>query len=62
MGDDTHMSEKVKPLELQDKEKANREIGLQPPWNDILIRKQLSITEMDSKTVIREYRDRLSGE
>ncbi len=61
MGDDTHMGEKVRPLNQQDPEKANREIGFQPPWDDLLIRKQLAIADMDRLKVIEEYRSQLMG-
>ncbi len=61
MGDDTHMGEKVKNPRRQDRKKANREIGVQPPWDDLLIRKKLAIAEMNRRKVIEEYRARLSG-
>lgn len=61
MGDDTHMGEKVKDPSRQDKEKASREIGLQPAWDDMSIRKQLIVAGTDRKTVIEEYAARLRG-
>jgi hypothetical protein len=61
MGDDTHMGEKARGPLLQDELKSCREIGLQPPWDDLLIRKKLAIADMDRHKVIAEYRDRLRG-
>ncbi len=60
MGDDTHMSEKVKDPAVRDKAKGCREIGVQPPWDDMHIRKQLLKAGMDRPQVIREYKDRLA--
>ena len=59
MGDDAHMGEKVRPTRLQVKSKAGREIGVQPAWDDLEIRKQLIIANMDRADVINEYRERL---
>lgn len=61
MGDDTHMSEKVKPPAIQDPAKAGREIGLQPAWNDFSVCKQLICGNIDKAGVIRDYRNRLLG-
>lgn len=61
MGDDCHMSEKVRPLAEQDPEKAAREIGLQPAWHDFNIQKSLLKSNMSRRKVIDEYRGRLSG-
>lgn len=61
MGDDTHFGEKIKPLEVQKNVKANREIGVQPPWNDLVISKELIKANMGRKHVIEEYRARLAG-
>ncbi|WP_449246596.1 hypothetical protein [Desulfarculus baarsii] len=60
MGDDTHMSEKAKPPELQDRQKAAREVGLQPAWDDPAIRKALMLAGMDRDRVIDQYRGRLA--
>ena len=62
MGDDTHMGEKVKEPEFQNPEKAGREIGLQPAWNDLDISKQIVFSNMDKQKVISEYRLRLLNE
>lgn len=59
-GDDTHMGEKVKPPDEQDAQKASREIGVQPVWDDLTIRKKLIVARMDKHNVIEEYRDRLT--
>ncbi len=59
MGDDTHMSEKVRDPDKQDREKAGREIGIQPAWEDMNIRKVLITANMNRKLVIGEYKSRL---
>jgi hypothetical protein len=59
MGDDTHMSEKVKDPACQDPVKAHREIGVQPAWEDFSICKQLICANIDKAKVIDEYRNRL---
>jgi len=61
MGDDTHMSEKTKPPQERDHLKASREIGVQPPWSDLIIRKKLVVAHMDKHEVMAEYRARLAG-
>ena len=61
MGDDTHVGEKVRPPSIQVKSKAGREIGVQPAWDDLAIRKKLIISNMDRPDVIGEYRNRLNG-
>ena len=59
MGDDTHMGEKVKPPAARDMEKASREIGLQPGWDDLFIKKKLILAEMELRSMMAEYRERL---
>lgn len=59
MGDDCHMGEKAPDPRNQDKEKAAREVGVQPGWEDIEIRKSLIVANCDRQTVINEYRNRL---
>jgi hypothetical protein len=60
MGDDTHMSEKIRnPDKTSDK--VLREIGVQPAWDDIGIRKRLLASGMDRACVINEYIARLSA-
>ncbi|NDV22868.1 hypothetical protein [Desulfovibrio sp. JC022] len=61
MGDDCHMSEKTKPLDTQDPGKAAREIGLQPAWDDLNIRKKLIVAGIDRHSVIKEYKARMKG-
>ena len=61
MGDDTHMGEKVKCDSVNNSEKANREIGHQPAWDDLEISKRLILSGMSREIVIREYRERLLG-
>ncbi len=59
MGDDTHMSEKVRDPDKQDREKVSREIGIQPAWEDMHIRKALITANMNRRLVIGEYKSRL---
>ena len=59
MGDDTHMGEKARDPSLQDPEKSGREIGVQPAWDDLKIKKSLIIGNADRASVIREYKERL---
>ncbi len=59
MGDDCHMGEKVKDPRYWDREKAFRELGVQPPWNDLTINKSLILAKFSRSQVIAEYRDRL---
>ncbi len=59
MGDDTHLSEKAKDPALQDADKAGREVGLQPAWDEPLMRKSLHRAGFSRERVIREYRNRL---
>nr|WP_320010740.1 hypothetical protein [uncultured Desulfobulbus sp.] len=61
MGDDTHMSEKVKEPGARDEVKYCREIGYQPPWDDMQIRKQLLKAGMDRPQIIAEYKARLDS-
>jgi len=61
MGDDTHMGEKIKAVAEQNPEKAAREIGYQPAWDDLEISKRLILSGMSREIVIREYRERLLG-
>jgi hypothetical protein len=61
MGDDTHLSEKVRPPEEQDQEKAGREVGLQPAWEDGTIARALAVAGMNKRQIIQEYRQRLTG-
>jgi hypothetical protein len=61
MGDDCHMSEKTKDPEHQSPEKAARQIGLQPAWDDLQIRKSLILYGVTRDKVIDEYKARLAG-
>ncbi|MDP2847146.1 MAG: hypothetical protein Q8O35_03010 [Humidesulfovibrio sp.] len=62
MGDDTHMGEKTLPVRSgTDPNKARREIGLQPAWDDLSIGKKLIVADMDRARVIEEYSARLDG-
>jgi hypothetical protein len=59
MGDDCHMGEKVKEKRYQDPEKAGREIGVQPAWDDMLVNKRLILGGMSKENSIAEYKNRL---
>lgn len=59
MGDDTHMSEKVKDHDAQNAGKLAREVGLQAAWDDIAIRKSLILQKMEKSEMLREYRARI---
>lgn len=59
MGDDTHMAEKAKEPRLQDPLKANREIGVQPAWDDLDISKSLNLANFNREKIIEEYKSRL---
>lgn len=59
MGDDTHMSEKVRDPDKQDREKVSREIGIQTAWDDMHIQKALITANLNRKIVIGEYKNRL---
>lgn len=60
MGDDTHFGEKVLDPSVQDPVKAGRELGYQPAWDDLLIRKSLIVAEADRRQMIEEYAARLN--
>jgi hypothetical protein len=59
MGDDTHMAEKTRDPAVQDYDKARREIGYQPAWEDFSIRKALIRADTSRQKVIHEYKQRL---
>ncbi len=59
MGDDTHFGEKVLDPAHQDYEKASRELGYQPAWEDLMIRKTLIVADLDRRRLIEDYRARL---
>lgn len=61
MGDDTHLGEKTLDPGDQKPEKANREIGYQPAWDDLTIRKILIMANSGRRHVIDAYKERLAG-
>jgi len=61
MGDDTHLSEKLKEDHLQDPVKSLREIGYQPAWDELIIRKSLMLGLCDKNETIEEYKNRLNS-
>ena len=58
MGDDTHMAEKTLAPEVQDPEKASREIGYQQAGEDFSIRKTLIRANSHRRKVIEDYKQR----
>ncbi|MFH1135632.1 MAG: hypothetical protein V1816_06065 [Pseudomonadota bacterium] len=60
MGDDTHMSEKIKDPSRQERSKVEREVGFQPAWDDVAIRKTLSLTGAERSRIITLYQERLA--
>ena len=59
MGDDCHMGEKTIDPGLRDQEKGSREIGMQPAWEDMAIRKNLVISGFSKSQAIQDYKARL---
>ncbi|SLM32853.1 conserved hypothetical protein [Desulfamplus magnetovallimortis] len=59
MGDDTHFGEKVIHPDRQNLMKAAREIGIQPPWDDLNIAKALVMSGINREKVIDEYKNRI---
>lgn len=60
MGDDTHFGEKVIEPRHQDPDKARRELGVQPAWDDLMIRKSLIVAKTDRQSLIAAYKERLA--
>ncbi len=60
MGDDAHMSEKIKDPTQIEAAKYYRDIGVQPAWEDLAIRKSLIVGDFSREKMIKEYRDRLN--
>ena len=59
MGDDTHLSVKAGDPKLQEPTKLEREVGLQPAWDELAIRKSLSLAGASRAAFMAEYRQRL---
>ncbi|MGE4299627.1 MAG: hypothetical protein AB7E47_16535 [Desulfovibrionaceae bacterium] len=59
MGDDCHMGEKLGVADSVDPVKALREVGLQPGWDDLSIRKSLILGGVSRAGIIEEYKARL---
>jgi hypothetical protein len=59
MGDDTHLGEKTRTANIQDPAKSSREIGVQPAWDDLTIRKSLITAKAGKDALIAEYAARL---
>ncbi len=61
MGDDTHLGEKARDPAQQGPEKASREVGLQPAWDDVTIRKTLITAGVNREQTTEAYRSRLDA-
>jgi hypothetical protein len=61
MGDDTHLGEKTRAAFIQDPAKTSREIGVQPAWDDLAVRKSLITAKAGRDVVIAEYAARLGS-
>ncbi|MCK4340220.1 MAG: hypothetical protein KAY37_00670 [Phycisphaerae bacterium] len=59
MADETYFGEKLLVPPYQDKRKARRELGFQPAWDEVGIRKSLCLANTDRRSVIEEYKTRL---
>jgi hypothetical protein len=59
MGDDTHLSVKLKDPHTVEPAKRDREVGWQPAWEDVAIRKALSFSGMTRARFIAQYKERL---
>ncbi|MEW5912462.1 MAG: hypothetical protein AB1814_07890 [Thermodesulfobacteriota bacterium] len=59
MGDDCHLSVKVQDPALVEPAKLEREVGLQPAWDELAISKTLSLANASRGQIIHEYRKRL---
>jgi hypothetical protein len=60
MGDDTHMSSKIRANITEDKNGRGREIGFQPPWWEAPVAQALKRTGQSRERTMDEYRARLS--
>jgi hypothetical protein len=56
MGDDTHLSVKVRDPVGQDRAKLEREVGLQPAWDEVAVRKSLSLAGASRAQLIEDSR------
>jgi hypothetical protein len=60
MGDDTHMSSKIRPLMVSDKGGSGREIGFQPPWGFADVKAALKDAGQSRERTMAEYLSRIS--
>jgi hypothetical protein len=60
MGDDTHMSSKIRSNVTEDKNGRGREIGFQPPWRDPVVSAALKRAGQSRERTMDQYRARLS--
>jgi hypothetical protein len=59
MGDDTHLSVKAGEPDRQEPAKLEREVGLQPAWDELAVSKSLSLAGASRSAFMAEYRARL---
>jgi hypothetical protein len=60
MGDDTHMSSKIRPEVVSDKGGSGREIGFQPPWAFPDVQAALKEAGQSRERTMEEYLSRIS--
>ncbi|MDR3153425.1 MAG: hypothetical protein LBW85_03930 [Deltaproteobacteria bacterium] len=60
MGDDTHMSSKIRLHMVSDKGGGDREIGFQPPWRDPAVTAALKAAGQSRLRTLDEYLERLA--
>ncbi len=60
MGDDTHLSGKIRPAWSEEKDSASREIGFQDPWLEPPVQAALERAGQSLTRTLNEYRARLS--
>ena len=60
MGDDTHMSSKIRPDVMEDQSYREREIGFQPPWDSPPVADALRALGQGRERTMDEYRARIS--
>ncbi|MDR2339652.1 MAG: hypothetical protein LBF40_05925 [Deltaproteobacteria bacterium] len=60
MGDDTHMSAKIRPETLAKKISDQTEIGFQPPWDQAEVQAALKAAGQSRERTLNEYLERIS--
>ena len=60
MGDDTHMSAKLRLASADEKDSATREIGFQAPWTEQDVKDTLNRTRQSRHRTLLEYQERMA--